>query len=50
MHTVVAPLTQTVPSGSALIPMLADRPSRVPWETRSRVPPDELVYEEGSGL
>lgn len=34
MHTVVAPLTQTVPSGSVVISMLATRPSRVPWETR----------------
>jgi hypothetical protein len=34
MQMVAAPLTQTVPSGSALISMLPARPSLVPWETR----------------
>lgn len=34
MQTVAAPPTQTVPSASAVISMLAARPSLVPWETR----------------
>ena len=34
MQTVTAPLTQTVPSASAVISMLAARPSLAPWETR----------------
>ena len=34
MQAVAAPPTQTVPSGSAVISMVAARPMRVPWETR----------------
>jgi hypothetical protein len=33
MHVVVAPPTQTVPSGSAVIVMSPVRPSLAPWET-----------------
>ena len=34
MQMVAAPLTQTVPSGSAVTSMLAARPTLLPWETR----------------
>jgi hypothetical protein len=34
MQTVVAPLTQTVPSVPVVISMVAARPSLAPWETR----------------